>query len=132
MLPMLRLLASALAGLLLCPPAGHAAQLGFHCAITYDDTDARDRRTIRIDTAAHSVRDNEIVTVDGTANAIARNQVEFVDTGDQRVAWGSRLRATGANVFTIAIDLRTRRYTYVSHLRGLRAHGTCQPRETST
>jgi len=39
MLPMPRLLAAALAGLLLCPPAGHAAQLGFHCAITYDDPD---------------------------------------------------------------------------------------------
>jgi hypothetical protein len=132
MLPMLRPFASALAGMLLCPPAGHAAHFGLHCAITYDDTGARDRRTIRIDTGARSVRDNEIVTVDGTANAIARNQVEFVDTGDQRVTWGSRLRATGANVFTIAIDLRTMRYTYVSHLRGLRAHGTCQPRETST
>lgn len=129
---MLRLLASALAGLLLCPPAGHAAQLGFHCAITYDDTGARDRRIIRIDTDAHTVRDNEIVTVDGAANAIAKNQVEFVDTGDQRVAWGSRLRATGANVFTIAIDLRTRRYTYISHIRGPRAHGTCIPSETST
>ena len=127
-----RPLATALAGLLLCPPAGHAAQLGFHCAITYDDTGAKDRRTIRIDTGAHSVRDNEIITVDGAANAIAKNQVEFVDTGDQHVAWGSRLRATGANVFTITIDLRTRRYTYVSHLRGPRAHGTCQPSETST
>jgi len=44
----------------------------------------------------------------------------------------SFLRVTGADVFTIAIDLHTGRYTYVSHLRGVRAHGTCQPRETST
>ncbi len=129
---MLRFLASALAILLLCPPAGHAAQLGFHCAITYDDTGATDRRTIRIDTNAHTVRDNKIVTMDGAANAIARNQVEFVDTGDQQVAWGSRLRATGATVFTIAIDLRTGRYTFVSHIMGPRAHGTCQPSETPT
>lgn len=78
------------------------------------------------------MRDNEIVTVDGAANAIAKNQVEFVDTSDQRVAWGSRLRATGANVFTIAIDLRTSRYTFVSHIRGPRAHGTCQPSEAPT
>ena len=127
-----RLLAASLAGLLLCPPAGHAAQLGFHCAITYDNTGASDLRTIHIDTDARSVRDNKMVTVDGAANAIARNQVEFVDTDDQRVAWGSRLRATGADVFTIAIDLRTRRYTFVSQLQGLRAHGTCQPSETPT
>lgn len=71
-----------------------------------------------------------MVTVDGAANAIARNQVEFVETDDQRVAWGSRLRATDANVFTIAIDLRTRRYTFVSQLQGLRAHGTSEPSET--
>jgi len=132
MLPMLRPLAFALAVLLLCPPAGHAAQLGFHCAITYDDTGATDRRIIRIDTDAHTVRDNKIVTVDGAANAIARNQVEFVDMDEQHVAWGSRLRATGAAVFTIAIDLRTGRYTFVSQFMGLRAHGTCQPSETPT
>jgi hypothetical protein len=129
---MLRLLAASLAGLLLCLPTGHAAQLGFHCTITYGNTGASDIRTIHIDTGARSVRDNEMVTVDGAANAIARNQVEFVDTDDQRVAWGSRLRATGASVFTIAIDLRTRRYTFVSQLQGLRAHGTCQPSETPT
>ncbi len=129
---MLRLLAASLAGLLLCPPAAHAAQLGFHCAITHENTGTENDRVIRIDTGARSVRDNKMVTIDGVANAIARNQVEFVDTDDQRVAWGSRLRATGADVFTIAIDLRTRRYTFVSHLQGLRAHGTCEPIETST
>ena len=124
---MLRRLALSLAGLLLCLATGHAAQLGFDCAITYDDdTGSKDRRNILIDTGARSVRDNGIVTVDGAANAIARNQIDFVDVSDERIAWGSRLRATGADVFAITIDLGTGRYTYTSHLRGLRAHGTCE------
>ena len=119
--------ALALACLLLGSSAGHAAHLGFVCTTTYDDdTGAKDRRVIRIDTAARSVRDEGMVTIDGAANAIARNQVEFVDVGDGRIAWGSRLRATGADVFMITIELRTGRYTYISHLRGLRAHGTCE------
>ena len=123
---MLRRLALSLACLLLCAPAGHAAQLGFTCTTTYTETGAMDRRTIHVDTVVRSVRDEGMVTIDGAANAIARNQVEFVDIGNGRIAWGSRLRATGADVLVIAIDIQTGRYTFTSHLRGLRAHGTCE------
>jgi hypothetical protein len=100
---MLRCLALSLACLLFFPIASRAAQLGFTCTITYEATGTTDRRTIRIDTVARSVRDERMITVDGAANAIARNQVEFVDIGDDRIAWGSRLRATSADVLVIAI-----------------------------
>ena len=123
---MLRLPALALGCLLHGLPTGHAAQLGFTCTTLYEDTGATDRRAIRIDTTTRSVRDGGMITIDGAANAIARNQVEFVDVGNERIAWGSRLRATGAEVLVIAIELHTGRYTFTSHLRGLRAHGTCE------
>jgi len=129
---MLRQLALSFTCLLLNPTAVRAAQLGFSCTITYEDTGATDRRAIRVDTAARSVRDEAMITIDGAANAIARNQVEFVEIGDDRIAWGSRLRATGADVLVIAIDLRTGRYTFTSHLRGLRAHGVCQATSGAT
>ena len=123
---MLRHVALFLLCLLLLTPASHAEKLGFTCTTTYTDTGATDRRAIRVDTAARSVRDEGMVTIDGAANAIAKNQVEFVDIDDKRIAWGSRLRATGADVFVIAIELHTGGYIYTSHLRGLRAHGTCE------
>ena len=129
---MLRCLTPFLACLLLSPAAGHAAQLGFTCTITYKDTGTTDRRTVRIDTVTRSVRDEAMITIDGAANAIAKNQVEFVEIGDDRIAWGSRLRATGADVLVIAIDLRTDRYTFTSHLRGLRADGSCEATSGAT
>lgn len=129
---MLRCLALSLACLLLFPTVSRAAKLGFTCTITYRDTGATDRRTVQIDTVARSVRDQAMITIDGAANAIARNQVEFVDIGDDRIAWGSRLRATSADVLVIAIDLRTSRYTFTSHLQGLRAHGTCEATSGAT
>ena len=49
-----------------------------------------------------------------------------MDIGNGRIAWGSRLRATGADVLVIATELDTGRYTLTSHLRELRAHGTCE------
>ncbi len=129
---MLRCLALFLACLLLFPTASHAAKLGFTCTVTYKDTGTTDRRTVHIDTVARSVRDERMITIDGAANAIAKNQVEFVDIGDDRIAWGSRLRATSADVFVIAIDLRTNHYTFNSHLRGQRAHGTCEATSGAT
>ncbi len=129
---MLRCLALFLACLLLFPTASHAAQLGFTCTVTYKDTGTTDRRTVHIDTVARSVRDEAMITIDGAANAIAKNQVEFVDIGDDRIAWGSRLRATDADVLVIAIDLHTGRYTFTSHLRGLRADGSCEATSGAT
>ena len=123
---MLRVSALALACSLMLPLPASAAQLGFTCMVTFTDTGNTKRRVLHIDTEARAVRDNGMVTIDGVASTIARNQAEFVDVDQDRVAWGSRLRATGADVLVFEVNLRTRRYAFTSRLRGLRAQGTCQ------
>ena len=123
---MLRVSALALACTLMPPLPAIAAQLGFTCMVTFADTGNTERRVLHIDTEARAVRDNGMVTIDGVASTIARNQAEFVDVDQDRVAWGSRLRATGADVLVFEVNLRTRRYAFTSRLRGLRAQGTCQ------
>ncbi len=55
-----------------------------------------------------------------------------MDISDDRTAWGSRLRTTGADVLVVAIDLRTGRYTFTNHLRGLCAHGIYEPMSGAT
>ena len=116
----------ALACTLMPPLPASAAQLGFTCMVTLSDTGNTEQRVLHIDTEARAVRDNGMVTIEGIASTIARNQVEFVDVGQDRIAWGSRLRATGADVLVFEVNLRTRCYAFTSRLRGLRAQGTCQ------
>jgi len=121
-----RLPALALACALLPQLPASAAQLGFTCTVTMADTGETSRRVLRIDTTARAVRDNETITLDGVASTIARNQTEFVDIDHDRIAWGSRIRATGADALVFEVNRRTGRYTFTSRLRGLRAQGTCQ------
>jgi len=123
---MLRLLVLTLACSLLLQRPANAAQLGFACMVTFVDTGMTERRVLRIDTETRAVRDNGMTTIDGVASTIARNQAEFVDVDPGRIAWGSRLRATGADVVVFEVNFRTGRYTRTSGLRSLHAEGACQ------
>jgi hypothetical protein len=116
---------AALACTLLGPLPAMARVIEFTCTVVMEGSGSSSLRRVRIDTDALTASDNEMTYAHGGASPYASNVEQFVNVSAGRIAWGSRVRDTGAGAGMFSIDTLTGRYTFSSRFRGLLGRGTC-------